>query len=445
MGLLSELSGVERQQFFSGQLLDATDLESLEAANRELRWLHNRSLHQPGIGSGFAVSGQPEDREVTIGPGYAIDALGREIVLTESKTEPVPPAAGGKGGTSALFYLTISYPEDKYLEEVETRTGVCSPPGVVRRLEEPVFCWVPLEKGQDDPLAASDNDPLEMIRTGLRIILAMIEVQNCQLKSKVSMAERQSARPTEQPHIAAGQTDSAEGGGTQWRFWPDPDDPARAWGIETDVDTGGGRFWLSPHYAGHVHGTRLLADALGLGHLEAEFAYTEMKAKTATTLIDGSPEAEACAERFSERFEALGGEILSSVTAHMDPTMVKAILEQLVDEGLAAVLYVPHRALAHMVVQAAESVDGMDKAGLITTGSVVPMVDGFVNVVNASPSGFTLRVLLPRDRVFGRVGNGAGVGASVVWLNPKSVFTQDGLELLKNELNWHAVWMGVEG
>jgi hypothetical protein len=44
------------------------------------------------IGNGFAVAGKKGDREVTIGPGYAIDAEGREIVLTQDQVEPVPPA-----------------------------------------------------------------------------------------------------------------------------------------------------------------------------------------------------------------------------------------------------------------------------------------------------------------------------------------------------------------
>ena len=42
-----------------------------------MRWLHNRSLHQPGVGNGYKVTGTQGDRQVTIGPGYALDAYGR--------------------------------------------------------------------------------------------------------------------------------------------------------------------------------------------------------------------------------------------------------------------------------------------------------------------------------------------------------------------------------
>ena len=62
MGILEETRFIERLQFFDGQRLFASDLQGLEAFNREMRWLHNRSLHQPGIGSGFAVYGKKGDR-----------------------------------------------------------------------------------------------------------------------------------------------------------------------------------------------------------------------------------------------------------------------------------------------------------------------------------------------------------------------------------------------
>ena len=75
------------------------------------------------------MAGKKDDREVQIGPGYAIDALGREIVLTQTQVEPVPPVAGEEDGTAALFDLTVSYPDDEFLTESETRVGICSGEG----------------------------------------------------------------------------------------------------------------------------------------------------------------------------------------------------------------------------------------------------------------------------------------------------------------------------
>ena len=82
MAFFEQNQFLERLQFFNGQRLFASDLQQLEAFNREMRWLHNQSLHQAGVGNGLEVTGQKGDREVKIMPGYAIDALGREIVLT---------------------------------------------------------------------------------------------------------------------------------------------------------------------------------------------------------------------------------------------------------------------------------------------------------------------------------------------------------------------------
>src|SRR5689334_10203964 len=107
MSVLSSARFIERLQFFDGQRLFAEDLQGLEQQHRELRWLHNQSLHQPGVASGYAVSGNKGDREVSIQPGYAIDSDGREIVLTEGEVLPVPPVRGDADGKPKPYYLTV--------------------------------------------------------------------------------------------------------------------------------------------------------------------------------------------------------------------------------------------------------------------------------------------------------------------------------------------------
>jgi hypothetical protein len=204
MSLLDKTRMIERLQFFDGMRLFGDDLQGLEAFNREMRWLHNSSLHQPGIGNGFAVSGKRGDREVTIGAGYAIDKYGREIVLLQERREPVPPVAGDpRDGSPVVYDLVVSYPADEILEEVETRAGICDSRGVTRLREEPLFCWVKYRRseitnqyGAEDPGLAAD------IESGIRLVLTRVEVQNCQLKKDVSLAERRNARPASTPLIA---------------------------------------------------------------------------------------------------------------------------------------------------------------------------------------------------------------------------------------------------
>ncbi|MFY9608527.1 MAG: hypothetical protein WAU45_07920 [Blastocatellia bacterium] len=206
MDFLNQTRFIERLQFFNGQRLFASDLQGLEAFNREMRWLHNKSLHQPGIGNGFAVSGKKGEREVRVDPGYAIDIEGREIVQTQTALEPIPPVSSEVDGSPVQFDLTVSYPPIEDLEETETREGVCAGQGVVRRKEEPVFCWVRLDRnGQPlDPKIKTE------ILGGLRIVLARAEVLDCSLNKDVSIAERLSARPASQPYICCGHVDAVE-------------------------------------------------------------------------------------------------------------------------------------------------------------------------------------------------------------------------------------------
>src|SRR5688500_15874219 len=163
---------VERMKFFDGQRLFATDLQELEACNREMRWLHNQSLHQPGIGRGYAVSGEKGDRQVIVEPGYAIDAAGREIVLTRSQVIQVPPVASDEKGQSVFYDLTVAYQETD-LEEVEFRDGLCDARGAIRLREAPVFCWIRLERDEDGqlrPAAGLGKDLQKDIQEGRKII-----------------------------------------------------------------------------------------------------------------------------------------------------------------------------------------------------------------------------------------------------------------------------------
>src|SRR5438045_4942380 len=116
MSLLDQTKNLERRNFFNYERLFAADLNDQEAFHREMRWLHNRSLHQPGVGNGYKVTGAQFARTVTIGPGYALDAYGREIVLVREVDQPIPPVAGEEGGKPAFFYLAVSYPDDARLD-----------------------------------------------------------------------------------------------------------------------------------------------------------------------------------------------------------------------------------------------------------------------------------------------------------------------------------------
>lgn len=277
MASLDDKRILERQRFFDGQRLLAADLDGVVADHRWRRELHNRSLHQPGIGNGFAVTGKLGDREVTIGAGYALDAYGREIISTRTRVEPVPPVAGDPTGGPARYDLTVSYPGEKDLEETETREGTCHDRGVVRLAEEPVFCWVRLEEGATGELHPADTRLAADIDAALKIRLARVEVEQCRLKT-LSIAERRNARPPMQPYIACGSASPI------WKVEPIPPetlffsnanaglfslarlnqtslaatDTEQPFFLTADVDTSAAGFGSPPCYSAGLRGPRLI-------------------------------------------------------------------------------------------------------------------------------------------------------------------------------------------
>jgi hypothetical protein len=260
---MDELGGtpfVERLRFFNGQQLFASDLQAIDDFDRGMRWLHNSSLHQAGVGNGFAVSGLRGGREVRIQAGYAVDAQGREIVLLDTQVEPVPPVSGEPDGQPAYFDLTVSYPSDDDLEEAETREGVCLPRGAVRLRERPVFCWVRLRRDADGQLRAVDARQTAQIQAGMLIVLARAEVLNCQLNADLSVAQRRRARPPQQPTIRCATI------AVTWEVWTlDTDtETETAIGLKATVDTSAMGFRTTPCYSARISGKRPLD--IGVGH-----------------------------------------------------------------------------------------------------------------------------------------------------------------------------------
>ncbi len=236
-----EIPALERIIFFPGQQLTAADLTELQDYNRELRWLHNRSLHSWGIAKGFGVTGGRGSRAVKIEPGYAVDRLGREIILGESISLPVPAIAEATGGKEAVYYLTASYLEDSDQTVAERQSGVCLPDGTVRLRDEPRISW---------------HKP-DQLTEGVELILAKAWIKNCQLSRPLCLAARRNARPSAQPYIASGQTGSDA---TDWKLWQIG---GQALGVEVQVDTSQARFRATPRYVAHVTGDRYLGDAPG--------------------------------------------------------------------------------------------------------------------------------------------------------------------------------------
>jgi len=241
-----DIPDLQRPAFFEGQRLTADDLAQAQAFSRELRWLHNRSLHGWGIAFGYAVTGARGARTVTVRPGYGLDCAGRDLVLEEERVLEVPAVAGGAGGGPATYHLTVSYAPDEELAPQE-REGMCGTRGAVRLIDVPLLRW-------QDPLT---SDPEGALRPGLDVILATATVQACKLEADLSLADRRDIAPAA-PYMAAGSTTP---GATPWRPWPDATAPL---GLVTHVATGAAGFGSTPRYQARLAGERVLASGRGV-------------------------------------------------------------------------------------------------------------------------------------------------------------------------------------
>jgi hypothetical protein len=237
----AKIPALERSAFFDGQRLLARDLGELQRAQRELRWLHNRSLHGWGIGIGLTVSGERGATAVSVEPGYGVDCLGREIILTEPRTVPVPADAGAAGDEDAIYYLVAAYQADDDQTVAERRPGVCLPAGTVRLSETPRIEW----------------RKAEQLSEGFELILTQAAIRNCRLNRPLSSAARRVARPSNQPYVAAGQTEQGRTGWIEWKAGE------QTLGVYAEVNTSRARFKGTPQYFAHVLGERDVVAASG--------------------------------------------------------------------------------------------------------------------------------------------------------------------------------------
>jgi len=94
---------------------------------------------------------------VRVGPGYAIDEQGRELVLAQT-LEVTVREAGATSASVAVFVLVMSYQADTQLLPRPDVDAVCLSAGLNPRNERPVLAWRTPDEvrfGPEVPLAAA--------------------------------------------------------------------------------------------------------------------------------------------------------------------------------------------------------------------------------------------------------------------------------------------------
>lgn len=88
----SALQVPTRPNYFPGKLLSAEDFRLEQQYLNGKRQLHNLATLGAGVVTGLAVSEEPGDTGIKVSAGYAIDGLGREIIVPEDVCVAWPTA-----------------------------------------------------------------------------------------------------------------------------------------------------------------------------------------------------------------------------------------------------------------------------------------------------------------------------------------------------------------
>jgi len=214
----------DRVTYRNGQRLDARDLRDDHRDEERLRRLHVRYLHDTwGIALGFEVRRPREGTAVVVLPGYAVDELGRDLLLPESIQPPLPKVDG-------RVMLTVGYREDSAFRALSDLSALCFDDGLNPRQERAGFAW---RRPED-------------VRFGPEVPLVQLTMANGRIVGSLDSRVRRYTQPFLRPHMGVGVTEEGQSG---WRDWVEGTVDARQeLGLELKVNTSEAGFIRTPLY-----------------------------------------------------------------------------------------------------------------------------------------------------------------------------------------------------
>lgn len=231
----------DRVTYRDGQLLTALDMNNDRQRDERLRRLHMRYLHQTwGIALGFEVTQvimlegelKPVDSggtAVSVGSGYAVDTLGRDVLSPDPPISPTLPEVDGRKS----FVLTVSYQDDSAFGNRAELESLCLNSDIDLRHERPVFSW---------------KRPVE-VRFGPEIPLVQITILDGIIQGELDFRVRRYTQPFVRPHMDWGSTEKRR---TGWKVWTGKDNSPLRLGhirsLEVKVDTSDAGFTKTPFY-----------------------------------------------------------------------------------------------------------------------------------------------------------------------------------------------------
>lgn len=98
----------KRMRYFTGQFLQEADFVAEQDYHVDRQRRHNRQFHTPGIADGLDVTANVGSSTVTVAPGTAVDAEGRQIVLLAERDIGV----NNENLRGQTIFITIAYDEE---------------------------------------------------------------------------------------------------------------------------------------------------------------------------------------------------------------------------------------------------------------------------------------------------------------------------------------------
>jgi hypothetical protein len=223
---------LERLRYWHGQRLRSRDFRDQTAIEAQLRWWHNRALHNAfGVSLGLTASPVPASGSLTavrVTCGLAYDCFGRELILQDTREIPVPTAPPPQGNLQVTpMTLLLRYKDSVQFPQRNDLAAVCLPCAGSSFQEEPDFVWQSADRVQ-----VTDGVPLARVNYNGEVSLDQ------QFTAPLS-------RPLARPYLASGATLPEH---TVWEPWFPADHPTEQIGIQTKIDTTAAGFIRVPCY-----------------------------------------------------------------------------------------------------------------------------------------------------------------------------------------------------
>lgn len=127
---------LQRLSYSQGQMLRSRDFRDQMSFAAQLRWWHNRALHNTFgvVTGGLQVTLKPDGKSVSVEPGLAYDCFGRELMLFHRQSVAIPEM-------TQSITLLARYKDTPLFAENHDLAGACLPGTASLSEEQPDLFW----------------------------------------------------------------------------------------------------------------------------------------------------------------------------------------------------------------------------------------------------------------------------------------------------------------